>query len=120
MARSRAGRTVPTILRRFAESLQHRIGAERVLLFGSHARGGAAPDSDFDLIIVSRHFEGVSQREREIGLRDIFYDLGGNAPMDLICLTPDEFDRARSGINLVAAVLPETIELLPHPRVKAS
>ena len=33
--------------------------------------------------------------------------------MDLICLTPEEFEEARQKITLVAAVLPETIDLLP-------
>ena len=32
--------------------------------------------------------------------------------MDLICLTPEEFEQARNRITLVAAVLPEAIELL--------
>ena len=34
--------------------------------------------------------------------------------MDLICLTPEEFAEAQRRITLVAAVLPEAIELLPH------
>jgi uncharacterized protein len=120
MARARTRRTVPPVLMLFAQALHERIGAERVLLFGSHARGLAALDSDYDFIVVSRAFEGVRDRDRGLNIRDVFYEIGGNAPMDLILLTPEEFERARIGINLVAAVLPEAIELLPHPRVKAS
>lgn len=33
--------------------------------------------------------------------------------MDLSCLTPEEFALARERITLVAAVLPEALELLP-------
>jgi predicted nucleotidyltransferase len=120
MASTRTRRKLPPILIKFAEGLHDQIGAERVLLFGSNARGLAAPDSDFDLIIVSNRFEGIRAREREIGLRDIFYDLGGHAPMDLICLTPTEFEKARTGINLDAAVLPEAIDLLPQRDAKPS
>lgn len=102
-------------LRRFAESLRDRIGAERVLLFGSRTRGGERADSDYDLIIVSPRFAGVTAVQRATGLRQLWYQVGGDGPMDLICLTPDEFDRARQQITLVAAALPEAIDLLPQP-----
>lgn len=32
--------------------------------------------------------------------------------MDLICLTPEEFAEAQERISLVAAVLPEAVDLL--------
>lgn len=35
------------------------------------------------------------------------------APMDLICLTPDEFEQASEEITLVAAALPDAVDLLP-------
>jgi predicted nucleotidyltransferase len=96
----------------FARELQRRYGAERVLLFGSQARGNAQDDSDFDFIIVSPRFAGLPSRERGRGLNELFYEVGGYAPLDLICLTPNEFDQARQMITLVAAVLPEAIDLL--------
>jgi hypothetical protein len=37
----------------------------------------------------------------------------GDALLDLICLTPEEFEEARHHVTLVAAVLPEAIDLLP-------
>ncbi len=30
----------------------HRFRPERIILFGSHARGDAGPDSDVDLLVV--------------------------------------------------------------------
>lgn len=113
MADSRTRPVIPSVLRSFADRLHERIGAEQVLLFGSHARGHAKPDSDYDIIIVARHFEGIRRRERDRDLRDLFYEVGGHAPLDLICLTPEEFDEARHHITLVAAVLPEAVDLLP-------
>jgi predicted nucleotidyltransferase len=112
MARSPAQPRPPIVLTRFAERLRDQIGAERVLLFGSHARGHAQSDSDYDVIVVSPRFDGLRRRERGICLRDLFYEVGGHAPMDLICLTPEEFDEASRRITLVAAVLPEAIDLL--------
>jgi predicted nucleotidyltransferase len=97
---------------RFAERLRDELGAERVLLFGSHARGTAYHDSDYDLIIVADHFRPIPVLKRQVGLREMFYGVGGHAPMDLICLTPEEFESAQRRITLVAAVLPEAIDLL--------
>lgn len=104
-------RVDPT-LERFARRLRTELGAERVLLFGSHARGTAQPDSDYDLIVVAERFATQPRLKRSAGLRDIFYAAGGHAPLDLVCLTPAEFDRARQQITLVSAVLPEAIDLL--------
>lgn len=109
----------PTLLR-FAERLRADIGAERVLLFGSHARGQAYAGSDYDLIIVAPSFAGIDRLQRGMGLRQTFYEVGGFAPMDLICLTPEEFEAARGRITLVAAVMPEAVDLLPTPRPSVS
>jgi predicted nucleotidyltransferase len=99
-------------LTRFAKRLRDRIGARQVLLFGSQARGDDRPDSDYDLIIVSPSFDGIHPLDRGLSLRELFYEAGGYAPLDLICLTPDEFEQARHSISLVSAVLPEAVELL--------
>ena len=104
----------PALLR-FALRLNVDLGVARVLLFGSRARDGAAPDSDYDLILVSDHFRGVPRTKRQIGLRRLFYCVGGHAPMDLICLTPEEFEDAARRETLIAAVLPHAIDLLPEP-----
>lgn len=98
---------------RFAERLQDHIGARRVPLFGSHARGQAQDDSDYDLIVVSPRFADSEPPRRGRGLRQLWYAVGGDGPMDPICLTPEEFAPARGRITLVVAVLPEAIDLLP-------
>ena len=97
----------------FAERLREKIGARQVLIFGSRARGQTSRDSDYDLIVVSPRFATIEPLRRAIGLRQLWYEVGGEGPMDLICLTPEEFAAAQRRITLVAAVLPEAIELLP-------
>ena len=99
----------------FAERLRRDLAAEQVLLFGSHARGDARPDSDYDLIVVAAGFAGIPRLRRALGLRDLFYEVGGCAPLDLICLTPEEFEQARQSISLVAAVAADAIDLLLEP-----
>jgi len=100
------------VMQRFATRLHADWGADQVLLFGSQATGRASPDSDYDLIIVSPSFETVPRRRRGIGIRDLFYEVGGDAALDLICLTPEEFESAKGRATLVREVLPEAIDLL--------
>jgi predicted nucleotidyltransferase len=112
MVQRTAVAAVDPALRRFAERLREEIGAERVLLFGSYASGTAAHNSDYDFIVVADRFKSIRPLHREHGLRDIFHEAVGVAPLDFICLTPEEFEKARRSITLVAAVLPESIDPL--------
>ncbi len=102
---------------RFAERLEEHIGAQAVFLFGSRARGEAHDASDYDLIVVSPYFAALEPPRRAIGLRDLWYEVGGDGPMDLVCLTPEEFALAQDRITLVSAVLPEAIALVQRPGV---
>ncbi|HMM43505.1 MAG TPA: nucleotidyltransferase domain-containing protein [Thermomicrobiales bacterium] len=99
-------------LKRFAERLRTDVGASHILLFGSRARDNAAPDSDYDLIVVAERFAGMDPAVRARGLRAIWHDTGGDGPMDIICLSPQEFEQAQGRISLISAVLPQAIDLL--------
>ena len=60
---------------------------QQVILFGSHARGDAGPDSDVDLLVVM-DFEGTAfDKGLEIlqALRDI------RVPLDVIVTRPKDF-----------------------------
>ena len=106
-------RPLDPVLGRFAERLRQETGAERVLLFGSHARGSAYRESDYDFIVVSPRFAGVDRLQRGLDLWDLWRDVGGREPMDVICVTPEEFEQASQRITLIQAVLPESVDLLP-------
>jgi predicted nucleotidyltransferase len=61
---------------------------ERIILFGSAARGDAGPDSDLDLLVVKR---GVEHRRR---LAQVIYRrlLGVEAPVDVLVVTPEDVE----------------------------
>ena len=40
------------------------IGAERAIVFGSHARGEATADSDIDVLVIAPDFDGPRDRAR--------------------------------------------------------
>lgn len=106
-------RALDPVLGRFAGRLRQEVEAERVLLFGSHARGTADRDSDYDFIVVSPRFAEVERLQRGRDLWDHWTAVGGRDPIDVICVTPEEFARARRHVTLIQAVLPEAIDLLP-------
>jgi predicted nucleotidyltransferase len=69
------------VLRRFRAALTETYGArlERAVLYGSRARGGARPDSDYDVAVFLRD---LPDRPREMNrladlAADILYDVGG-------------------------------------------
>jgi predicted nucleotidyltransferase len=69
-----------SILARFRAALNRTYGAkiERVVLFGSRARGDERPDSDYDIAVFLKEpdsFWKESGRLAEIGT-DILYDTG--------------------------------------------
>jgi predicted nucleotidyltransferase len=70
----------------------------RILLFGSHARGEAGPDSDVDLLVVLP--EVTDKRQAAIQMRRVLVDLP--VCKDIIVTTPEEI--ARRG-DLVGTVL---------------
>ena len=65
---------------------------ERIILFGSHARGDAGPDSDIDLLIVlplknPRREKAGLELAMRLAVDDIKY------PKDILVVTPEEVER---------------------------
>jgi len=98
----------PVAFDRFVEEIRERYRPEKVLLFGSRARGEASTDSDYDLLIVSSRFEGVPLTDRATAIYRI-WPLWGD--LDCLCLTPDEFERSRRRISIVREIEREGISL---------
>jgi predicted nucleotidyltransferase len=64
-----------------------RFHPEKIILFGSHARGDAGPDSDVDLLVVMPLLGSKLEKQLEIrlALRSI------QIPKDIVVTTPEEF-----------------------------
>lgn len=85
-------------LDRAVRRLVEAVDPERVLLFGSRAKGTAAAGSDVDLCVIA-DLEG-SRRERRNHLRTLLRDVK-DGPMDVLTYTPAEFARERHLLNSV-------------------
>ncbi len=61
---------------------------QRIILFGSHARGAAREDSDIDLLVIAS-FEGTGFRQS----LKILNRLDIRLPVDLIAYRPEDVER---------------------------
>jgi predicted nucleotidyltransferase len=61
---------------------------EKIILFGSHARGDAGPDSDVDLLVVMRVKGSKRKKMVEIGVA--LHDIP--LAKDIIVTTPEDFE----------------------------
>lgn len=62
---------------------------ERIILFGSQARGEADEYSDYDLIVIKRTDKPFLDRLRDM----VPYLVRFSRPAEILVYTPDEFER---------------------------
>ena len=74
-----------------------RFNPEKIILFGSHARGTAGPDSDVDLLVVMSITGSRRKEATEIDRALIGIDV----PVDLLVVTREELERNRDQIGTV-------------------
>jgi predicted nucleotidyltransferase len=95
-------------LRRFRKRIARRYGIERMILFGSQARGVARKDSDVDLIVVSPRFRRKNAIDRAYPLH-LEWDLG--RPVDFLCYTPEEFRELSRRPSIVREAVREGVPI---------
>jgi len=91
-------------IKRVAAQIGIAANAERVLLFGSYAKGNACEDSDVDMLIIAESELPRFKRSRAL------YKLFRPYPfaMDLVVYTPEEIEKGKqSPISFVSQVLRE-------------
>jgi uncharacterized protein len=88
-------------IEQFGRRIGEEFGAERVILFGSYARGNATPDSDVDLLVIGS-FEGRSV-DKSVAIR---MKLRPGFPMDLLVRTPEKVrERIEMGDSFMREIL---------------
>ncbi len=87
-----------TALREATEKLVTQFHPERIILFGSHARGTADEHSDVDLLVVCP----VRSRRRDLMVAMDRALRGVGFARDIVVLTPEEYERDREIPGTVA------------------
>lgn len=90
-------RATKSAIKTMVRQIVQRFQPERVILFGSHARGDAGPDSDVDLLVVMP-VDG-SKRAKQVEIRVMLHDIP--VPKDIIVTTPDEFAWRRNTVGTI-------------------
>src|SRR2546423_959591 len=87
----------PRVIRTIVRRIVRQFAPEKVILFGSHARGTAHPDSDVDLLVVLA-VQG-SKRLKAVEIAVALHDI--RAPKDIIVTTPAEFAWRRHTVGTI-------------------
>ena len=95
-------------IREFKSRIGKKYNIDRLIVFGSVARGFYERDSDVDLIIVGDEFKGKSVLKRAVPFY-LEWDLG--CPVDILCYTPEEFESKKRQVSIVREALKEGIEI---------
>jgi uncharacterized protein len=92
-----APEAIADMVRRIVES----VSPDRVLVYGSYARGEADPESDVDFFLI---FQEISDR-REIVRRAYEALVGTDLPKDLVISTAQEYERYRKVASTLHAIV---------------
>jgi len=85
------------IIREMADRIVKRFGPEKIILFGSYARGTAGPDSDADFLVVMP----VNGSRRDLSVRIATEISGLGLAKDVLVVTPEEVERDRNAVGTI-------------------
>ena len=91
-------------IRNITLQIIHKYQPEKIILFGSVARGQTTPDSDADFLIIKKDtpLYGADR------IRELSRLLERKIPIDLLIYRPEEFDeRVQKGDPFLKAILRE-------------
>ncbi len=94
---------VDPMIEEIVQAIVNAAAPERIILFGSAARGMLGPDSDIDLLVVEREssFHKGSRRAESSRIRKALWKFP--VPIDVLIFTPEEIDRWKDSTNHVIA-----------------
>ncbi len=85
---------------------QQGVTVSKIVLFGSHATGGADEESDLDIAVISNDFngKGVFQRAQMTKEPEVKTIRKFMIPLDIVTLTPKEYENETSLVATYAKV----------------
>jgi predicted nucleotidyltransferase len=77
---------IAKIIQEMVRRIVQTVNPTKIILFGSHARGTAGPDSDVDLLVIMA--VSGSKRKKAVEIHRILAGVG--LPKDVIVATPED------------------------------
>jgi len=97
-------------LRKISQRLKKEYHAEKVILFGSYAKGEATMDSDVDILVIAPTKERFFERMATV--RGLIRDLRNGLPIAPIVLTAEEVEkRIKIGDQFIREIVKKGIAL---------
>ena len=94
--KKRSGKPDPAILALIERQVVEAAKPEKIVLFGSAARGTMGPDSDIDLLVIKK---GKINHDRVAQV--IYQHLTGEAAVDVVVASAEEVERYRDAYCMV-------------------
>src|ERR1035438_5368049 len=88
----------PGVLDDMVRRIAERFSPDKIILFGSRARGDAGPDSDIDLLVLFSEVADPNRRAAELYASLVDFP----SPMDIVVSTSSRFERYRNAGNTVS------------------
>ncbi len=98
------------IIQEAARRLADKFHPERIILFGSYARGAADEHSDVDLLVITRKAERGNRHRMMSEMDQALWGLV--IATDIVVLTPDEFEEDKEIPGTVARYVSKEGRLL--------
>ncbi|MFH1256483.1 MAG: nucleotidyltransferase domain-containing protein [Candidatus Diapherotrites archaeon] len=101
-----AGKTVEISppIRLLVKRIGEKLAPVEVILFGSRAKGDAFNSSDWDLLVISNRFEGLSFRERMDKVLSLIEKPVGQ-DVEVFCYTENDIQKRKNELGLVRDAL---------------
>ena len=92
----------------FVGRIRNNFCVDRLIFFGSRAKGTFRRNSDYDFILVSKDFKGIRFTDR---IGKIYRYWGYNDSIEPLCYTPEEFNKLKKQITIVREAVENGIEI---------
>ena len=84
-------------IQEMVRKISERFAPDKIILFGSHARGEGKEDSDVDLLVLFSELDSPRRRANEL-----YVALAGSSlSKDIVVSTTERFERYRNVVNTV-------------------
>lgn len=90
----------------FIKKIRSEFNIDKVIFFGSRAKGTFNRNSDYDFILVSKDFKGERFTDR---IGKIYPHWKYNESIEPLCYTPQEFNKLKKQITIVREAVNEGI-----------
>jgi predicted nucleotidyltransferase len=104
--------TISDEVERIKDIIIREYQPDKIILFGSRARGDFAPDSDIDILVVSDREKDLPRYKRGLQVRLKLASASPSTPLDILFYTHDDLNRFKNvKQSFCASVLREGVSL---------